>query len=453
MPPNSSRLSRAWGVDFSRVRKEVSLGNRFLDWHSNVLLDCSFSDVEFRYGAPYYFVHRADLINLLLDTARETENVDVVTDCKVVSYDFEAPSVTTATGKVYECDLVVCADGIKSAVRDVINGVPCTPVDTGDVAYRILVPAQPLLDDPETRHLVEEPWAMHWLGPEGHAVGYPLRGGELYNIIIDVTHATDLGEPVGVDEWRSQAGNEELVERFKNWCPPVRKLCGLTGTYLKWKLADFPEPLRQWVHPNGKAALLGDACHPMMPYMAQGAAMATEDAATMAAALRKFHDPADLGRALRLYEMQRRPRASFVTKNTRILQEWLHLYDGEEQERRDELMKNDRWDNPVFWAFMKRRDWLFGHDASKLEAAHEVDDRDGKYEGNGVAIGEQSNGHVVGARTDLEPGIPLAPPFPPAKASVYLPEGVGVWKDNRRWEPSATQVEAYHSWRREGISL
>ena len=436
------------------MRKETSLGNRFLDWHGRTLLDCSFADVEVRYGAPYYFVHRADLLNLLLETARATPGVEVVTGFKVVSYNFERPAVTTAEGEVWACDLVVCADGIKSGVRDVINGSACTPVDTGDVAYRILVPAGPLLEDPETSHLVTEPWAMHWMGPEGHAVGYPLRGGELYNVIIDVTHATDLGGSMGLDEWRSEAGNVELVERFKDWCPTVRKLCSLTGTYLKWKLADFPEPLQRWVHPSGKAALLGDACHPMMPYMAQGAAMATEDAATMAAVLREMDDPADLGRALRLYERQRRPRASFVARNTRVLQEWLHLYDGEVRGHRDALMKNDRWDNPVFWGFMSRRDWLFGHDASRIEASSRDQNRDGRQEAqNGHVIGGPADGHVVGPQEEIGTDIPLAPPFPPAEASVYLPEGVGVWKQNRKWEPSDRQIEAYHSWRREGKAL
>ena len=185
---------------------------------------------------------------------------------RVEEYDFKSPAVRLSSGEWLQSDLLVCADGIKSAARSAICGAAIDPIDTGDVAYRILVPAKPLLEDPEMRSLVTEPWAVHWMGPEGHAVGYPLRGGELYNVIIDVTHATDLGDPMGLDEWRSEADNAHLVERFKDWCPQVRKLCALTGKYLKWKLADF-EQLPRWVHPAGKAVLLGDSCHPMMPYM------------------------------------------------------------------------------------------------------------------------------------------------------------------------------------------
>lgn len=232
-------------------------------------MDCPFRDVESRYGAPYYFIHRADLIAALVTAVEKHKNIELRMSTRVAEYDFDSPSLTTTTGEKLTADLIICADGIKSAVRTAINGRSVDPVDTGDVAYRILVPTETLLTDPEMAPYVKEPWAVHWMGPEGHAVGYPLRGGALYNIIIDVTHGTDLGKPIGLDEWRNEADSGHLVERFADWCSPVRKLCRLTGTYLKWKLADF-DSLEHWVHPSGKVTLLGDACHPMMPYMAQG---------------------------------------------------------------------------------------------------------------------------------------------------------------------------------------
>ncbi|KAJ7023500.1 salicylate hydroxylase [Mycena alexandri] len=362
--PNSSRLSLSWGVDLDPVKKEISRGNRFVDWHGVPLLECPFEDVKTLYGAPYYFIHRADLVEALVLAVQRQSNITLHMGTAVAAYNFEIPAVTTSAGERFTADLIICADGIKSAVRSAINGRSIDPVDTGDVAYRILVPAAPLLADPEMRHLVTNSWAVHWMGPEGHAVGYPLRGGVLYNVIIDVTHTTDLGVPIGLDEWRSETDNTHLVERFANWCPEVRKLCALTGTYLKWKLADFDQ-LDRWIHPSGRVALLGDACHPMMPYMAQGAAQATEDAATLAAALRA-HD--DISTALAVYEAQRKPRAAYVAHNTRVLQDWLHLYDGPEQERRDELMRHNNSNNPIFWGFSERRDWLFGHDATVLQA-------------------------------------------------------------------------------------
>ena len=384
VPPNSNLLSLSWGVDFSTIKKVVPNGLRFSDWKDKKLLDVPYTDLPEKYGAPYYMLHRADLVNLLLETARAREGIDLRTGCKVVEYDFEAPAVKLESGEWLHADLVVCCDGIKSAAREVINGAPCEPMDTGDVAYRILVPTKPLLEDPQARHLVTDPWAMHWIGPEGHAVGYPLRGGELYNIIIDITHNTDCGKPVAQDEWRSQADNAELVERFKDWCYPVRKICGLTGTYLKWRLADF-DRLQRWVHPSNKVVLLGDSSHPMMPYMAQGAAQATEDAATLAVALSHFDN---LEEALRAYQQQRLPRAAYVARNTRVLQQWWHLYDGPAREIRDELMSHDNDDNPMFWGCSKRVEWLFGHDAREL--------------------------HIDGKLP-----LPALPPMPPAGSSVY----------------------------------
>lgn len=238
-----------------------------MDWKGKHLLSVSYANIEERYGAPYYFLHRADLVKLLSETALADPHIDIKMSTRVLSYDFEKPSVTVEGPRengveTVSADLIICADGIKSSVRDKINGSPIPPQDTGDVAYRILVPAAALLEDPEMAHLVNEPWAMHWMGPEGHAVGYPLRGGEIYNIIIDVTHASDLGEPLP-DEgqiWKSARSNVELVERFKDWCPEVRKLCALAGEFLKWKLADF-DMLERWVSESGKVALLGDACH------------------------------------------------------------------------------------------------------------------------------------------------------------------------------------------------
>lgn len=364
MPPNSSRLALSWGVDLSGVKKETSLGNRFVDWHGNKLLDCDFSDVREKYGAPYYFIHRADLIDALVEAVRRNDSIDVRMGSLVLQYDFAAARVRCEKGWT-QGDLLVCADGIKSRARSAINGRSIEPIDTGDVAYRILVPAKPLLDDPELREYVTNPWAVHWMGPEAHVVGYPLREGELYNIIIDVTHRTDLGTPIGLDEWRAEADSGQLVERFRDWCSPVRKLCALTGTYLKWKLADFDQ-LDRWVHPSGRAVLLGDACHPMMPYMAQGAAQATEDAAALAAALRHRDGADGVPKALHTYQAQRLPRAAYVARNTRVLQEWLHLYDGEETERRRRLCASAGLDNPFFWGSVERREWLFGHDAARL---------------------------------------------------------------------------------------
>ena len=124
----------------------------------------------------------------------------------------------------------------------------------------------------------------------------------------------------------------------------------------------------------------------MMPYLAQGAAQATEDAAALATALRIS---SSIPEALQNYEHARKPRSTYVARNTRVLQEWLHLYDGPGRDERDRMMQADDENNPIFWGWTRRKDWLFGTDASLLEtSAHEE--------------------------------IPSLPPMPPDEARVYL---------------------------------
>ena len=132
-------------MDFSKIKKNVSLGNRFVDWKGRKLLDIPLQDVEARYKAPYYFLHRADLVALLVQTAEGNPHITIRTGCRVSAYDFDSPSITLDNGELIQADLIIAADGIKSAVRNEVSGVKISPQDTGDVAYRILVPAQPLL--------------------------------------------------------------------------------------------------------------------------------------------------------------------------------------------------------------------------------------------------------------------------------------------------------------------
>ncbi|KAF2101183.1 FAD/NAD(P)-binding domain-containing protein [Rhizodiscina lignyota] len=388
VPPNALRLFERWGVDLSDTKKVVSTGNRFKDWKDNILLDVSYRRLKRDMGTTYYMVHRADLINLLVRTARERPNITIKTGARVVEYDFDGGRVRTQDGKLYGGDLVVGADGIKSIARDLINGEPAKAMDTGDVAYRILVPSKGLLDDPELAPLMTEPRITSWAGPEIHFVGYPLREGELYNMILCCSiKSTSHGKKLGEDDWIVTADNAELCKTFQGWCSPVEKLVALAGQipFLKWKLSELPQ-LKRWVHPSGKVILLGDSCHPMLPYLAQGAAQATEDAGTLRAALAKY---SSLPEALHAYERQRIARTAYVIANTKLHQEWLHVYDGEVRDERDRLMKLDRPENPILWGSSERLGWLFGHDAEMLLAENE------------------------------EPYIPYLPAMPPQNASIY----------------------------------
>ena len=245
--------------------------------------------------------------------------------------------------------------------RPLLTGQDDRPRDTGDVAYRITIPGEQLLEDPELKSLITRPANTQWCGPEAHFVAYPIREGELYNIVI----CAKSHESTSTDQesWIMESNNEELMHRFGDWEPRIRKLCAMAKGFLKWKLFDL-RVLNTWVHPSGKACLLGDAAHPMLPYLGQGAAQAAEDAAALRLCLAR---EVDLSAPLTKYQDIRLPRASVVQSKTREHQYILHIGDGEEQVKRDRLMAAGEEDSPIFWGCSDRRDWLFGHDAEDIE--------------------------------------------------------------------------------------
>ncbi|KAK7750670.1 hypothetical protein SLS62_007370 [Diatrype stigma] len=358
------------------MKKSVSKRYHFVRWEDgSTIVKLSFEDIEETHGAPYYLVHRADLHAALLQ-AVEKAGVQVSNHKRVVSYDFEAPSATTQDGETLTADLIIGADGIKSITRPLLTGQPDVPRDTGDVAYRILIPASKLLaaGDPELAALITDPCTTSWCGPGAHLVGYPIRDGELYNVVVCATAAhNETTDAV----WVVRGDNSELRRRFAAWEPRVRRLCGLTGDFMKWRLCDLggARALSRWAHPAGKVVLLGDSCHPMLPYLAQGAAQAFEDAAALRQVLAQNLDEnndkdknLDLRGALARYERARMPRASLVQAKTREHQYILHIPDGAEQRDRDERLRLNAPENPIFWGYDERRKWLFSHDAEVLDA-------------------------------------------------------------------------------------
>lgn len=253
---------------------------------------------------------------------------------------------------MYEADLIVGADGIKSTTRPLFTEQADKPRDTGDIAYRILFDAGDLRQHSDLASLLEDQCVTAWCGPGAHFIGYPVRGGQQYNLVIC---GTSPNEMVG-DDWVAECGSDELRTRFGGWEPRIRKLCGLARDVLKWRLCDLPGAAT-WVHPSGRAALLGDSCHPMLPYLAQGAAALRQCLGLLVG----------VAGALRRYEDVRMPRVARVQEGTREHQRIWHMRERGELVARDERMRRLGAENPVFWGHDERRDWLFGHDADKLD--------------------------------------------------------------------------------------
>ena len=238
-------------------------------------------------------------------------------------------------------DVLVGADGIHSVVRRILFG-PEHPRFTGCIAYRGLVPAERLRD------LGLEVTAQVWMGPGRHFVHYFVSGERSVNFVAVVEQDTWTRE-----SWTHRGEVADALAAFEGWHPHVRTILGAVDETYTWALFDRA-PLERWS--AGRVTLLGDACHAMLPFMAQGAAQAIEDGAALAACL----TDADVPGALRRYETVRAPRVARIHAASASNKTRFHLADGPEQQARDAQMAEGSTD----WSFSAVA-WIYGHDAAR----------------------------------------------------------------------------------------
>jgi len=250
-----------------------------------------------------------------------------------------------ADGSTVDVDVLVGADGIHSAVRESLFG-PQEANFTGCVAYRGLVPADRL------GHLGLEVTSEVWMGPERHFVHYFVQNERLVNFVAIVEQDTWTRE-----SWTDHGDVAVALADYDGWHPQVRSILGSVDETFVWALFDRA-PLDRWS--AGRVTLLGDACHAMLPFMAQGAAQAIEDGATLTSCLIQVEQPEE---ALRLYEQLRLPRTSRIQAQSAINKIRFHLPDGPEQQERDTQMASGSTD----WS-VRAVAWIYGHDAAEIDA-------------------------------------------------------------------------------------
>jgi salicylate hydroxylase len=298
------------------------------------------------YGAPHMTLHRADLQRIIAGGLPQ-EHIHL--GHRLVGLIDQGDTVEASfdNGARISADIAIGADGIHSTVRTILFGAE-DPQFAGCVAYRGLVPAERIAD------LGLEPGNQSWLGPGAHLVHYFVSGGRLLNFVGWTEH-----DSWNREDWTDRATIERTLAAFEGWHPQIRRIISEADTCFIWALFDR-DPLPRWS--KGRVTLLGDACHPMYPFMAQGAAQAIEDGATLTAllAVAGGQEPAE---TLRRYEQIRLPRVTRLQQMSRANKHRYHMSDGPEQEARDAAMSATRERAP------ETMQWLFGFDAAIVETA------------------------------------------------------------------------------------
>ncbi|MFC5747594.1 FAD-dependent monooxygenase [Actinomadura rugatobispora] len=331
--PNSVRQLARMGLGeaVAELGGRVGAGSRYCRTDGSTVGPIRTADSEGAHGV--YGMHRADLLGAL---AGALPAGVVRTGHRCVGFEQDAGSarLAFADGARAEADVVVAADGIHSALQRYV-AEPAEPVYSGHVAYRGLIASDALPSWPRDAHLV-------WMGEGKHFMVYPVRGGGLLNYVGFLPSA-DAAE----ETWSGVGDPDALRAAFTGWDPLVGELLSRVETTYWWGLYDR-EPLPKWT--NGRLTLLGDAAHPMLPHLGQGANQSIEDGVALAVML-DGGSPEDAPRALRSYEEFRRPRTAKVQEGARANG---RRYDSQYEDLRER--------DAEIAASGELRAWLYDHD-------------------------------------------------------------------------------------------
>jgi 2-polyprenyl-6-methoxyphenol hydroxylase-like FAD-dependent oxidoreductase len=267
-----------------------------------------------RFGAPYAVVHRGDLHGVLLQACRDQPLIELRISSEVVGYDQDGAGVRVGGA------LLIGADGLWSSVRRQVVG-DVAPRVAGHTTYRSVIPTEQM---PEAMR-----WnaATLWAGPRCHIVHYPLSGWKVFNLVV--TYHNDATDP----EAGVPVPDEEVQRGFRHLHPTVRGIIDTGRNWRRWVLCDR-DPVQTWV--DGRVAVLGDAAHPTLQYLAQGACMALEDAVTLSEAMAE--KPGDVEGALALYQAQRVVRTARVQLLSRALGDHVYHPAGAHAQVRNAIM-------------------------------------------------------------------------------------------------------------------
>lgn len=305
-------------------------------------------DAVARFGFPYYTVHRADLHRLLVEKVRSLDPDAICLDSKVTSFEEDSSQITIVleNGRRVTADLLVGADGVHSSVRSQLTG-PDDPTFSGLIAWRGVIPASKL---PES---LRQPVPTNWVGPGAHAIHYPLRPGELINF-VGIVERSDWQ----IESWNEIGTIEECLNDFRGWNENIATMINNLDRPYKWALM-LRDPLENWT--SQRVALVGDACHPTLPMLASGAAMAIEDGYVLARCLDELNAP--LEQKLLTYQSLRKQRTDRIVTGSAENAKRFHnplLADDDYAER----YISEEWSEEKIIA---RYSWIFEYNVDDLD--------------------------------------------------------------------------------------
>jgi salicylate hydroxylase len=346
LSPNASRVLIALGLDraFEAIAFEPDR-HVVRNWKTGAIVSATQMRGVFRpqYGAGYFGAHRADF-HAVLQHAVPADCVRLDARVTGVSQTAERAVLTFADGRSAEADVVIGADGIRSVVRETLLG-PDAPRFTGHIVWRGLAPAAAL-----PKGLIA-PDMTAWFGPKGTVVHYYVRRGEIVNWIAH--YESDWRE----ESWSVETDWREAADAYAGWHPTLAELFSHTERCYKWALYDR-DPLPRWT--QGRVTLLGDAAHPMLPYLAQGAAQALEDGYVLADMLGQHRE--DATTALKAYGAARLPRTARIQLHARERGKINNTTSAFQRFRRDLGYRLKRLIKPKEHTY--KVEWIYGHDVT-----------------------------------------------------------------------------------------
>jgi len=347
---NGTRVLFALGLEAALARVQVRPERRELrHWSTGETwnwFDLGDKNVQ-RFGTPHLMLHRADLHDLLAGAvrAKKRDIIKLNKKCLVVASQAGHADATFADGGTVRAAYVIGADGIHSTIRVCLFG-PSKPIFTGCIAWRGLIPMQKLPS--RLARMV----GTNWLGPHGNVLHYPVRRGEIMNFV-----STSEREDWRIESWSTVGTRDELRHDFRDWHPDVQVMIDQIETPYKWALM-IREPMPAWS--KGRVTLLGDACHPTLPFLGQGGVMAIEDGYVLAACLDKYLAAPDL--ALARYEAIRRERTAMVVRKASENKASAFAPALADKERVAEEVARE-WQQV---RLRERMEWLYNYDATAI---------------------------------------------------------------------------------------